>query len=118
MDARVLLNLFHILFVAPLFLWTGMARSTLPPFMYIVLLILGIIVTIYQGYKAYVRFLEKSNYIWVNLVHVLLVGPLLLYVGIYKKDTPRPAYELMLLTGFAALGYHLYELAMYHDFLG
>jgi hypothetical protein len=24
----------------------------------------------------------------------------------------------MLLTGFAALGYHLYELAMFHDFLG
>jgi hypothetical protein len=34
-----------------------------------------------------------------------------------KKDTPRPAYELLLLTAFAAFGYHLYELAAYSDFL-
>lgn len=63
------------------------------------------------------RFQTKSQLIWINLVHVLWVGPLLLYIGAKKKDTPRPAYELLLLTGFAALGYHLYELAAYSDFL-
>jgi hypothetical protein len=34
-----------------------------------------------------------------------------------KKDTPRPAYELLLLTAFGALGYHLYEIASYYDYL-
>jgi hypothetical protein len=53
----------------------------------------------------------------VNLIHALWVGPLLLYIGIHKKETVRAAYELLLLTGFAALGYHLYELAAHYDFI-
>lgn len=117
MDARVLLNLFHIFIIAPLFLWAGMIRSNAPDYLYIVLLILGVILFFYQSYKAYLRFVQKSNYIWVNLLHIILIAPLLIYVGIYKKETPRPAYELLLLAGFGALGYHLYEFAMFHDFL-
>lgn len=54
---------------------------------------------------------------WVNLIHFLWIGPLILYIGAYKKETPRPAYELLLLTTFGALGYHLYELATQYDFL-
>jgi N,N'-diacetyllegionaminate synthase len=34
-----------------------------------------------------------------------------------KKETPRSAYEILLLTSFGALGYHLYELATQYDFL-
>ena len=117
MDGRVILNLFHIFLVAPLFLWAGSVRSNAPDFLYPVLLGLGVILFFYQGYKAYTRFIQKSNYIWVNLIHVILIAPLLIYIGIHKKETPRPAYELMLLAGFSVLGYHLYELAMFHDFL-
>ena len=117
MDARVLLNLFHIILVAPLFLWAGMIRSNAPEYLYLVLLVLGIILFFYQGYKAYIRFVQKSNYIWVNLLHIILIAPLLIYIGLNKKETPRPAYELLLLAGFSVLGYHLYELAMFYDFL-
>jgi hypothetical protein len=53
----------------------------------------------------------------VNLIHALWIGPLLLYIGAKKKETPRPAYELLLLTAFGALGYHMYELAAHYDFL-
>jgi hypothetical protein len=116
MDARVILNLFHILAVAPLFLWVGISRTTIPTWVYGLLFFLGLVLVVYHGYKAYVRILQKSTYAWVNLVHALIVGPLLLYIGAMKKDTPRAAYEGLLLVGFAALGYHLYELAMYHDF--
>lgn len=116
MDAHVILNLFHILLVAPFFLWVGISRSTLPGWVYGVLFFLGLILVVYHGYKAYVRWTQKSNYIWVNLIHAIVVGPLLLYIGAMKKETPRPAYEMLLLVAFSALGYHLYELAMYHDF--
>lgn len=50
--------------------------------------------------------------IWVNLVHVLYVAPLLIYIGYKEKDTPRYAYELLALLGFAALGYHIYSLVV------
>ena len=50
--------------------------------------------------------------LWVNLIHMLVVAPLLLWIGYYGKETSRAAYELLLMTGFAALGYHLYSLAL------
>ena len=43
---------------------------------------------------------------------MLVVAPLLLWIGYYGKETSRAAYELLLMTGFAALGYHLYSLAL------
>jgi len=70
-------------------------------------------VVLYHGYKAFSRLVKGSNYAWVNLVHALWVGPLLIYIGANKKDTLRPAYELLLLTAFGALGYHIYALASY-----
>jgi hypothetical protein len=46
-------------------------------------------------------------YSWVNAIHALLIGPLLFYIGYNKKNTPRFAYELLLIMAFGALGYHL-----------
>lgn len=66
----------------------------------------------YHGYKAWNRYLSGSSMIWVNLIHVLYVAPLLMYIGYKEKDTPRYAYELLALVGFAALGYHIYSLVV------
>jgi hypothetical protein len=117
MDKHVLINLFHIFLVTPFFIWVGVSRGNLPDGAYTTCLILGIIVLLYHAFKSFRRFTQGSSYIWVNLIHALWVGPLLLYIGIHKKDTVRAAYELLLLTGFAALGYHLYELAAHYDFI-
>ncbi len=116
-DIHVIVNLFHIVLVVPFFLWVGISRGTLPEGTFTACFMLGLFVTLYHGYKAWIRLSQKSNYLWVNLVHMLWVGPLLMYIGAKKKEAPRPAYELLLLTAFAALGYHLYELAAYHDFM-
>ncbi len=117
MDAHVLVNIFHILLVAPFLIWVGIRRDKLPAVVFPGLFILGLLITVYHGYKAYLRYTQKSVMIWVNLIHFLWVGPLILYIGINKEKTPRAAYELLLLTAFGALGYHLYELAAYSDFL-
>jgi hypothetical protein len=117
MDKHVLINLFHIALIVPFFLWIGISRGNAPDGAYIALIVLGIIVTLYHAYKAFIRLSNNSSYVWVNLIHALWIGPLLIYIGAKKKDTPRPAYELLLLTAFGALGYHMYELAAHYDFL-
>jgi hypothetical protein len=117
MDTHLLINLFHILLVSPFLIWIGISRGKFPEEVFTFLMTLGAIVILYQGYKAYTRIMAGSNYVWVNLIHVLWIGPLILYIGYRKKDTPRPAYELLLLTAFAAFGYHLYEMASHYDFL-
>jgi hypothetical protein len=46
----------------------------------------------------------------VNLLHVFLVAPLLLWIGYHEKKTERPAYDMLLIAAFGAFGYHLYKL--------
>jgi len=43
-------------------------------------------------------------------MHIGLIAPLLFWIGYYKKDTTRPAFEMLLLLAFAALGYNLKSL--------
>jgi hypothetical protein len=117
MDSRIIINLFHIFLVAPFLIWIGISRGNTPDSAFMVLLVLGIIVTLYHAYKSWIRLSANSSYVWVNLIHALWIGPLLLYIGARKKDTGRPYFELLLLTAFGALGYHLYELVTHYDLL-
>ena len=116
MNPPIFLNLFHVLLVAPFFLYVGIAKSAVPAAVYTTLIVLGAILVLYHGYKFVNRLMKGSSYAWVNAVHALLVGPLLLYIGLNGTDTPRPYYEALLLFAFAAFGYHLYEMAVYRDF--
>jgi hypothetical protein len=40
----------------------------------------------------------------------LVVGPLMVYVGLQKDETPRKVFELILMLAFASAGYHSYYL--------
>lgn len=109
-DAHVILAIFHVIFVAPLFLAIGILRTSLPPMIFPVILGLGVVLFLYQGYKLVTRLLAGSGGAWINAIHVALVAPLLIYIGWMAEGAPRAAFELALLTGFAALGYHGYNL--------
>ena len=97
----------HLLIIVPLFLFVGMRRANVPEEIYKVLLIFGAVVLGYHLYKWSVKYNAGVSGQWVNALHALVIGPLLIYIGANKKDTPRFAYEGLLLAGFAALGYHL-----------
>jgi hypothetical protein len=101
------IHLLHIFVFGTLFLYVGIVKNNIPEFMYPFLLGLGIIIIFYHAFKAYLKVAAKKNP-WVNLIHIVLVGPLLMYIGYNKQTTPRYAYELLLMLGFAAIGYHGY----------
>jgi hypothetical protein len=77
--------------------------------MYPILLGLGLVVIFYHIYKAY-NYMQLGKSYWVNLIHILLVGPLLVYIGYNREKTPRLYFELLLMLAFAAIGYHGYYL--------
>lgn len=110
MNTHIILASFHILVVVPFFLYVGFTRAANPEWIYNVLLGLGLFIFAYHAFKAAVRYIARSPYIWVNLFHALLIAPLLVYIGLYGKKTPRAGYELLLIAAFAALGYHMYNL--------
>ena len=109
MEIHTYVHLFHILFVGSLFLYVGIYRTLIPTIMYPILLWLGVFIIIYHIYKAYNYMKEGKGY-WVNLIHILLVGPLLVYIGYNREKTARLYFELLLMLGFAAIGYHGYYL--------
>ena len=110
--SHVILNIFHLLFVVPLFIYVGIQRTSLPEWAFYSLLGLGIVVLMYQLYKSYIKYSTGALSLWVNLMHVLIIAPLIIYIGAMGKNTPRSAFEMLLLTAFAAFGYHLYYLVL------
>jgi len=109
MDVHMILAFFHIFCVAPLLFVIAFFQDKMPDWAYTAILGLGLFLIIYQSYKYVLRLSQKSAYAWVNLFHMIIVAPLLLYIGYNRRETPRSAYELCIMVGFAALGYHTYS---------
>ena len=111
-DAHLIIAVFHIVAVVPLLLYVGFQRAATVEWVYHLLFGLGLLIIAYHGIKAFNRWLAKSPSIWVNLVHALIVAPLLLWIGYFGKKTERPAYEMLVLVAFGALGYHIKTLVL------
>lgn len=94
------INLFHIFIIGPYFYYLYLTYPNFNQFNYIILAVLGLFVTIYQGYE-YIK-----THRLINLVHALLFGPFLLYTGLYKASVPKYEYQLYQLMGLGAVGYH------------
>ncbi len=110
MDYHFVLSIFHILIVVPLFLFIGFKRASTPDWLYMAILTVGAVVLFYHGFKLIMRMKNNSGYAWVNAIHMVLIAPLLIFIGYHKKNTPRFAYELLLMLGFAAAGYHVFSI--------
>ena len=107
MNSETLVHLFHVLIIGSLFLYVGIERTNIPTFMFPLLLGLGVIVILYHIFKVY-TYMKLGKGYWVNLIHILLVGPVLVYIGYNGEKTQRLYFELLLMLGFAAIGYHGY----------
>ena len=109
-DLHFLLSVFHILTIAPLFLFVAFQRARTPSWIYAVFLALGALLLAYHGWKFMVRWEARSSRTWINLFHVVMVAPLLLYIGYYRDSTPRAAYELLMILSWGLVGYHIFNL--------
>jgi hypothetical protein len=102
MNTHTLLHLAHLLILGPFLLYIGFGY----PLPLQAIAAVGIFVILYQTYKTYLHYVKNES-LWVNLFHVLVVGPALLAYGLSGQRYLR---ELIFMLGFAAIGYHLYYL--------
>jgi hypothetical protein len=104
MDKMKLIHLLHIFIFAGLLLYIFVKNKNMPQSMNIFLIILGIIVIIYQTYK----YILTSYTIY--LFHLLVIAPILIYIGYFRPEKDSFVYELVLMLIFATIGYHGYYL--------
>jgi hypothetical protein len=102
----LVVHLFHILFVGGLFLYLGIRQNAAPAWLYPALLFLGIAIIIAHGLK-----LIKNRYSLISWFHVLIVAPLVLYIGRTGPHAPQLAYRFIFAAGILAIGDHAYWLA-------
>jgi hypothetical protein len=102
MENRTILSLLHVFLFGPLLIYIG-AGMPIPSY---VVQALGAFIILLHAYKAY-GVLKAGGTPWIYLIHVLLVGPALLAYGL---GGPGYVGELLLMLGFAAIGYHAYYL--------
>jgi hypothetical protein len=102
-----LIFIFHILFVAGLFLYLGIYRENVIPSIYNILIVIAAIIILYHSYRIASKGLKEPS---TNYAHILVIAPLLLYTGYKKTATPKIVYDVYLMLAFAAFGYNTYEL--------
>ena len=100
-----IIHLAHIFIFSGLLAFIGIKQEKMPKFIYPVILSTGALVIVYHIYKS----LFKKD-AWINYIHIFILGPLLVYIGLYKEETPKKAFEISLMLAFASLGYHAYYL--------
>jgi hypothetical protein len=96
--------------VAPLFFYVFIQRAATPEWVYNLLFFVGLFVLVYHAMKSVFKYMSKSSSLWVNLIHVILIAPLMIYIGYNSKKTPRAAYEMMGLAAFSVAGYHVFNI--------
>jgi hypothetical protein len=109
-DQHFVLSVFHLLVIAPLFLFVSFKRSDTPVWIYTTFLALGILLFMYHGWRFIVRWQARSGRTWIHLVHLLAVAPLLTYIGYQRDMAPRAAYEVLMMVSWGMIGYHLFNL--------
>jgi hypothetical protein len=105
MDPHTILQLAHILVLGPLLIVIGLGYVDAWP---LAIAGLGAFVTLYHGFKGYTKWTLGQSF-WVNLIHVIYVGPTLVIKGLVEP-TPRYMNEILIMFGFAAIGYHAFNL--------
>ncbi len=107
------INLFHIFIIVPLLYCLYHYRKILPSWTCYLLMIISIGGFIYHSILLK-NLDEKKKYMnWIYLLHMIIIFPLLFYIGYNCVDTERKYFEMLLLVIFSALGYHSYNYFKY-----
>ena len=79
-------------------------RVATPLWAFKALLVAGLLIMLYHVS----RLIQTGSYI--NIIHVVIIAPLLITIGWKGRNTPRAFYEILLMVVFAMIGWHTLNL--------
>jgi len=100
-----MIHLAHIFIFSSFLGYIGIVKEKMPSLMYPIILSLGVLVILYHIYKSVFK---KDA--WINYIHIFIVGPLLIYIGLNREKTPQKYFEISLMLAFTSFCYHGYYL--------
>ena len=56
-----------------------------------------------------------EDYSYIYWIHILLVGPFFIYLGVEKNKIPDYVYTILILLGLIVILYHSYKLYKYKN---
>ena len=98
----------HTLIIDPLLIALGEAGKRLPSEAFPAIAIVGAFIGAYHAYRYFTNGMRT-----INLFHILVVAPVLLYIGIRGQSHAGFAFPLATMLGFAAIGYNVANLIKY-----
>ena len=91
----------HVLFSAPVFIFIGHNPEIKKDWLSYLIIGLGLVVVLYHLSRLYNSW--SLGYInWVNVIHALIIGPLLIYAG-WNRNLSYPWNQIFLILGYGAM---------------
>jgi hypothetical protein len=109
MKQITIVHLLHIFIIGGFLLYVGFQEENTPVWAFRLLLATGIIVFFYHIYLYY----KQGEELATRLFHILLMAPLLVWVGYQQKKTTHEEFRFLVMAGFASVGYHSYAIVRY-----
>jgi len=111
MDTHTQLAILHTLILTPFMIYVGLAKTDASDGLLYTVGGLGLVIFLYHGFKAYTKIIGgKAGGAWINYIHMFVLAPLLIIIGLYRKETSRKFFEMLLMVGLGGFGYHLLSL--------
>jgi hypothetical protein len=104
--------LLHIFVFSVFLAYIGIVQHNIPKWLYPVILALGIIVIVYHSYKAL-----STKDAWIHYIHILLIGPLLIYIGWMNNKTDTKAFLVSIMIAGATFAYHVYRVLVKSSYI-
>ena len=98
-NQRILVNLFHIFLVAPLFAYIGYNKSKTPSSIFTFLAFVAGFVILYHAYRYY------NTTWWINLMHVF-IGASMLALSLMGQSLPDKAFYLYYFSAALVIIWH------------
>ena len=106
-----LVSIIHVFIIVPFLLYCVSKGNSMSLYIKYALQLFGAYVILFHGYKILTNPFTFSVIRIINWFHLLIIGPLLLYIGYTVPNTGAKYYDYLAIIAYAALIYHGYYLA-------
>ena len=111
MNMQNLVSIIHVFIIVPFLLYCVSKGNSMSLYIKYALLLTGAYVMLFHGYKILTNSFTFSVIRIINWFHLVIIGPLLLYIGYNAPNTGAKYYDYLAIIAYSALVYHGYYLA-------